>query len=323
MVKTKSKPFFSILLPTYNRDDVVSFAIESILSQTFKDFELLIVGDGCTDNTERIVEKFILKDSRVRWFPFKKDLGFGYKIRNEVLKKAKGKYLAFLGHDDLWFPDHLERIFSFYKSNPDFKLVYTRPVWVHPDGTMVVSSFNTNISKVKKAFLEKYNEIPAACVIHDMDSARKVGFLNTRLDHSADWDMWKRIINLDSKKKIGFIPTATTLHFKAQWRTLNNFWNNILATIYREIKKSPYLSGTLKIQHSKKAILQEEALKCIQNASWVTRIREDFLSCLDLFFYDLANIKTQNSQLTKDIRRITSTKGYRLLEGSRKLIKRI
>ena len=127
-------PRFSVLLPTHNRADVIGYAIKSVLWQSERDFELLIVGDGCTDGTAELVAGF--GDPRIRWFDLPKAPHFGYANRNFALKQAEGDLVAFIAHDDIWFPDHLE-LLSGHLERGAAEWVYSRPLRVSTDGFVV------------------------------------------------------------------------------------------------------------------------------------------------------------------------------------------
>jgi len=100
-------PKVSIIIPTYNRTDLLPRAIQSVINQTYKDWELLIIDDGSTDNTKEIVEEFVKKDPRIRYF-YKENGGQG-SARNLGIKNAKGEYIAFLDSDDEWLPEKLDK----------------------------------------------------------------------------------------------------------------------------------------------------------------------------------------------------------------------
>jgi glycosyltransferase involved in cell wall biosynthesis len=102
------QPLVSIIIPTYNRSNVLRIAIHSVLWQTEPDFELLVVGDGCTDDSEEVAMSF--GDARLRWHNLPVNSGHQSAPNNAGLALARGKYLAFLGHDDIWHPDHLRTL---------------------------------------------------------------------------------------------------------------------------------------------------------------------------------------------------------------------
>src|ERR1700688_5046943 len=132
-------PQYSVLLPTHNRSELLRFAILSVLGQTEGDFELLIVGDGCTDNSAAVVASFA--DPRIRWFDLPKAPHFGYANRNIALKEATGEYIAFVADDDLVFSDHLALLAATLdKSGAEW--AYSRPLWVTTDGIVVPFSGN-------------------------------------------------------------------------------------------------------------------------------------------------------------------------------------
>jgi glycosyltransferase involved in cell wall biosynthesis len=210
-------PEFSILLPTHNRADVLPWAIRSVLSQTQPNFELLIVGDGCTDNTAEVVHTF--GDERLRWFDLPKAPHFGYANRNIALREARGALVAFMAHDDVWLPDHLELLASCFES-PDIEIAYSRPLWVIPRGLIAPTAFNLNYGPTLDKFLTKRQQmIPAGCVVHRRDCFTKYGYWNESLTEAADWDMWVRIIAGGGRANFAYLATPTNLHFRANWRT--------------------------------------------------------------------------------------------------------
>lgn len=99
-------PLVSIVVATYNRSRVVAHAIASVRRSTITDWELIVVGDHCTDDTEAVVAGFA--DPRITWVNLAENAGEQSGPNNEGIRRARGRYLAFLNHDDLYFPDHLE-----------------------------------------------------------------------------------------------------------------------------------------------------------------------------------------------------------------------
>ena len=100
----------SVIIPTYNRAGTLLAAAQSVLQQTYRDIELIIVDDGSTDDTSKVVSA--LQDGRVRYIPLGKNCG-ACAARNRGIDEAKGEYIAFQDSDDLWHSDKLEREFAF------------------------------------------------------------------------------------------------------------------------------------------------------------------------------------------------------------------
>ena len=98
----KISPIVSVIIPTYNRENLVSQAIQSVLNQTYRDFELIVVDDASIDNTQKIVNNF--NDSRIRYICHKQNAGVSV-AQNTGIAKARGEYIAFLDSDDEWFSE--------------------------------------------------------------------------------------------------------------------------------------------------------------------------------------------------------------------------
>ena len=98
-------PRITVIISTYNWSTVLPYSIGSVLSQSFTDFEVLVIGDGCTDDSEQVVTA--TDDPRVRWINLPKRTGHQSGPNNEGLRQARGEVVAYLGHDDLWLPHHL------------------------------------------------------------------------------------------------------------------------------------------------------------------------------------------------------------------------
>lgn len=105
----------SVIMPSYNTSKYISKSIQSVVNQTYNNWELIIVDDCSTDDTEEIIKPFLI-DNRILFFKNDKNCGAAIS-RNLALRKAKGRYIAFLDSDDLWLPEKLEKQLKFMKKN--------------------------------------------------------------------------------------------------------------------------------------------------------------------------------------------------------------
>jgi hypothetical protein len=101
-----ASPRVTVIIATYNWSTVLPYAIGSVLNQTMRDYELLVIGDGCTDDSEQVVAA--IKDPRVRWINLPANTGHQAGPNNRGIEEAKGEFVAYLGHDDLWLRHHLQ-----------------------------------------------------------------------------------------------------------------------------------------------------------------------------------------------------------------------
>jgi glycosyltransferase involved in cell wall biosynthesis len=122
----------SVLMGCYNHEKYVAQAIESVLNQNFADLELIIIDDHSTDNSPKIIANYQKKDPRVRAFFHEKNMGIA-KTGNECLKQVKGKYVCFLGSDDLWVKDKLEKQLRVIEKNPE-KIVWAQAEIIDSQG---------------------------------------------------------------------------------------------------------------------------------------------------------------------------------------------
>ena len=208
-------PKFSVLLPTHDRADVVGLAIDSLLRQTEPDFELLVVGDGCTDNTAEVVLGF--RDPRVRWLDLPKAPNFGYANRNIALGEARGDLIAFVAHDDLALPDHLELLARPFERQ-EVEWAYSRPLWVSDEGTLVPFAVDLGQPAQLDHFLSTANTIPASCVVHRRSCLARFSDWPEEVPISGDWVLWKRMLRGAAGGNLAYVRESTILHFRASWR---------------------------------------------------------------------------------------------------------
>lgn len=183
---TMSSPFFSVIIPTYNRAGFINKTIQSVLAQQFEDFEIIIVDDGSTDNTYEVIQT--IQDYRV--FYFNKQNAERAAARNFGIAKSKGKYVSFLDSDDLLLPHHLLAAHDFIQLHkPEvfhlgYKLIdaITGKTWL-PEKVVDINSqiLNGNILSCNAVFIKK--EISLQNLF---DETRSLSSLE-------DWELWIRL----------------------------------------------------------------------------------------------------------------------------------
>ncbi len=127
-------PKVSIITPTYNRERFIERAIKSVLWQTFKNWEMIIVDDGSKDKTVEIVKKYTKEDPRIKLIELKENTGGPVIPRTIGCKKAKGEYIAFLDSDDIYYPEYLELKINYLDNHQEIDIL-TSLAWTFDENT--------------------------------------------------------------------------------------------------------------------------------------------------------------------------------------------
>lgn len=130
---TSKQLFFSVILATYGRGRHIRPTIESVLAQTFQSYELIVVGDGCSDETESTVRSF--QSMRIQWLNLEENSGSQSFPNNRGIEAARGSWIAYLGHDDVWAPNHLENVSRTIDSFPDSHFIVAGCIYYGPRGS--------------------------------------------------------------------------------------------------------------------------------------------------------------------------------------------
>ncbi len=210
---SSNQPLVTVVLPTHNRSNVLVYAIRTVLYQTYPNVELIVVGDGCTDDSGAVVQRF--QDSRITWLDLPKGMGFGYENRNRALERARGTLIAYQGHDDLWFSDHLSLLVSTILRD-EADVVYSRPIHVLQDGTVFQHPYDVRLPYYREMLLSGDNRIPNTNIMHRLSVVRDVGGWDGRLARNGNVEYWQRMIKRG--KKFSYVPVPTALSFIAALR---------------------------------------------------------------------------------------------------------
>jgi len=188
-------PTVSVIIPTYNRANLLPRAINSVLNQTYQDFELIVVDDGSTDNTRDIIREFQKKDDRIKYL-WKKNSDCVAVPLNLGISHSRGLYITFLGSDDECLPKWLEKQMDLFEF-PEFR----KPDVVSCD-TLLVNQNGKKITEIAKPKTKDNDYILATSLIHNYifgniivcrDIFEKVEFFDEKLKIREDFDMWIRI----------------------------------------------------------------------------------------------------------------------------------
>jgi teichuronic acid biosynthesis glycosyltransferase TuaG len=226
-----NKDLVSIITPSYKSERFISQTIESVLSQTYKNWEMIIVDDLSPDKSNEIIEKYIIKDSRIKLIKLEKNSGPAV-ARNRAIKEAKGRYISFLDADDLWMPEKLKKQIEFMSKN-NLSFTYSSYNLIDKEGGNI--GFFETKNYIYYYSILKTNPIGCLTAIYDTQKLGKVYMPNILL--GQDYSLWLKILKEIKTTKGMLEPLAT-------YRILDNSIssNKKIAAlyqwkIYREVEK--------------------------------------------------------------------------------------
>lgn len=190
-------PKISIIMSCYNHDKFVSEAINSVLNQSFKDFEFLIIDDNSTDKTFDIVNSF--RDPRIKAFRNEKNFGMVFNT-NSLINKSTGEYIAIINSDDSWLPEKLQKQLDFLENNVDYGACFTLANIIDEDNKIIKNNIQKSLKYLELdrfAFLNYFffynNPLCYPSVLMRKNIFKKTGLFNPAFIILLDIDMWIRI----------------------------------------------------------------------------------------------------------------------------------
>jgi glycosyltransferase involved in cell wall biosynthesis len=192
--KSRNGPVVSVLLPTFNRPAYLAHALASVVRQSYRNLQIIVVNDGGQD-VRSVVESF--NDPRIIFINRPQNRGKPYSL-NEALTHATGKYVSYIDDDDVYYPNHIQTLVDALESNTDFGVAYTdlykTYCRVAPDGRRIALSKVVEVSRDFDRFLMLYfNHVLHVSCLHRRDLLGKAGPYNEKLNVLIDWDMTRRL----------------------------------------------------------------------------------------------------------------------------------
>jgi len=203
---SKPKPKVSVIIPKHNRAALVIEAIDSVLAQTYKDFELIVVDDGSTDNTQDALKGYA---DRIRYIYQENQRRS--EARNTGIKAASGEYIAFLDDDDLWLPQKLEKQVTFLDAHPGIGLVHTFTDAIDITGRIIEKERKSRLQFYKKSMklgytyegMSRFSALFVSSLMLRSRCLKNVGLFDPPTEAYEDWDFTLRFA---LEYRIGIIP---------------------------------------------------------------------------------------------------------------------
>jgi glycosyltransferase involved in cell wall biosynthesis len=248
-----SNPKVSVIIPTLNRADFIKESINSVLSQTYQDFEIIVIDDGSTDNTREIVEGY--DNEKIKYF-YQKNSGLN-SARNTGIRNSKGEYISYLDSDDIWHPYKLEKQVAILDKNSDIGLVYCGSSLIDENGTHTGKRPLIRHSGYVFEKLIRYNFLyNGSIAIFRRNCLEKVGLFDERTVRMTDWEFYLRFA---IHYKFYGIPEYL-IKYRVHQKTMSNDFKLFLDSGFKIIDKT-FEIFDIKIRTEAKTLIESIKLR--------------------------------------------------------------
>ncbi len=181
-------PKVSVIIPTHNRGRLIGRALESVFKQTYKDYEVIVVDDGSTDNTREVLAQF---GNKIKYIAQPQQGSAA--ARNRGIRESMSEYVAFLDSDDFWIPEKLATQVEILDKHKNVGIVYSKMIMINEKGEQCGMKPSSVSGKNYQELLEIWGDLPTSTVMTRKDYFNKAGLFDQSLTTMQDIDMWLRI----------------------------------------------------------------------------------------------------------------------------------
>jgi glycosyltransferase involved in cell wall biosynthesis len=196
-------PHVSVITVTYNREAFIREALDSVLSQSFADWELIVIDDASTDDTRSVVEGYMKRDARIRYYRNDENLGIA-KTRNRGLELARGAYIAPLDSDDIWLDQNkLAKQVEFLDVNKDYSMLGGGIMHIDADSKPIKKVLYPVYDSLIRKIILQFNPFPQSTLLYRTEAALSCGGYSDAFKICDDYDLW---LKMGLKAKFTNIP---------------------------------------------------------------------------------------------------------------------
>ncbi|MDP2923088.1 MAG: glycosyltransferase [Candidatus Omnitrophota bacterium] len=267
-----------VVIPIFNGEKYIAEAIDSVLSQTYQDFQIVVVDDGSNDNTEKIVLSYIDKyPSKIKYI--RQNNGGAASARNRGIKSVSSEYVAFVDHDDVWLPEKLKYNMEVLENKKHLAFVCSEAYRINEHGEIIDKL--QRLSKDAEDFESLFNRnfVLTLTVTARRSSIENVGFFDEKISYSEDYDLWLRLAKHYKYKYIDLPLAKYRTHSSQKSSNLYMIYANILKTL----KKKEISNNVNFLTYRKKIAKLYYHLGeiCVQNNNYL-QASLDFLHSLNM-----------------------------------------